>query len=307
MLKRTLSTLSLWAIVIGVLWFFGAPGAVALAVLVGALTQLELCLLVRKMGHRPFVRTSLLFGILIMFAPAAEIVANALFANSSWQMESGSFFLLHACRFAGNPANLLALAAIVCVLLLLARRDMENRVESLAWTLFVLLCVPFLLHYLVRIICINVPHPRTGVVLALWLIATAKFCDVGALLTGLACGKHKMAPLTSPKKTWEGAVGGVLTSVLVSVVIVAYCSAWLPDSLTPAIAAAIAVPIAILGIVSDLLESVIKRRAGAKDSGNIIPGIGGIFDLTDSLLLAAPAAWFLLASPIGLLLFALFQ
>lgn len=67
----------------------------------------------------------------------------------------------------------------------------------------------------------------------------------------------------------------------------------LPESLTPALAALIAVPLAIVAIISDLLESVIKRRADAKDTGELIPGIGGAFDLTDSLILTAPVAYFI--------------
>ncbi|MEI6861308.1 MAG: phosphatidate cytidylyltransferase, partial [Verrucomicrobiota bacterium] len=64
-----------------------------------------------------------------------------------------------------------------------------------------------------------------------------------------------------------------------------------PAAFTPGLAALIAVPIAGLTIVSDLVESIIKRRAGAKDSGATIPGIGGVFDLSDSLILIAPAGW----------------
>jgi phosphatidate cytidylyltransferase len=159
-----------------------------------------------------------------------------------------------------------------------------------------LVYVGLLLQYLVRILT---PLPADTIsadgrlLLCLWLIAVAKFCDVGALLTGLAIGKHKMAPVISPKKTWEGAIGGVLTSMGVGAL-----GAWLartqfPAGFTPLRGALIAAPVAAVGIVSDLVESVIKRRAASKDSGNVIPGIGGMFDLSDSLLLTAPVAYFL--------------
>jgi CDP-diglyceride synthetase len=115
--------------------------------------------------------------------------------------------------------------------------------------------------------------------------------DVGALLFGLAFGKHKMSPTISPKKTWEGAVGGVLTSAGVGSGLAALLAAYFPPGLTPLMGALIAVPVAILAIVSDLVESVIKRRARTKDAGATIPGIGGMFDLSDSLILTAPLGY----------------
>jgi phosphatidate cytidylyltransferase len=148
-----------------------------------------------------------------------------------------------------------------------------------------------MLHFLVRIFLLDAPHPNTGLVLGIWLIAVAKFCDVGALLTGLAFGRHKMSPVISPKKTWEGAIGGVLISAGVGAVLAWFCRDYLPVALTPALAALIALPIAALAIVSDLIESIIKRRADTKDAGAAIPGIGGFFDLSDSLILTAPVGY----------------
>jgi phosphatidate cytidylyltransferase len=134
-------------------------------------------------------------------------------------------------------------------------------------------------------------------VLCLWTVAVAKFCDVGALLTGLAIGRHPMAPLTSPKKTWEGAAGGIALAMGVGALVVWMGAPVLPASMTPLRGALLASPVAVVAIFSDLVESVIKRRAASKDSGGVVPGIGGIFDLSDSLILAAPVAYFLLGLP----------
>ena len=166
-------------------------------------------------------------------------------------------------------------------------------------TLFGVLYVPFMLQFLVRTIVLY-DDKYIGLALGLWLVAVAKFCDVGALLTGLALGRHKMAPNISPKKTWEGAVGGLAVSAGVG----ALLGAWLgrseqfggpyfPGDFTPLRAALMALPIAAAAITSDLVESIIKRRAEVKDTGQFIPGIGGAFDLTDSLILAAPIGYFL--------------
>jgi phosphatidate cytidylyltransferase len=103
-----------------------------------------------------------------------------------------------------------------------------------------------------------------------------------------------MSPQISPKKTWEGAAGGILSSMGIGAGVAWLARDVLGGHLTPGRAALIAIPVAVLGIVADLVESVIKRRANLKDSGRAIPGIGGMFDLSDSMILAAPVGYLLL-------------
>jgi phosphatidate cytidylyltransferase len=153
-----------------------------------------------------------------------------------------------------------------------------------------------MLQFLVRILTPqpgDIVTPAGRLLLCAWLIVVAKVCDTGALLTGLVIGRHPLASQISPKKTWEGALGGVASSVLIGTL-----GAWLGSSLigpclTTPRAALVAVPVATVAIVSDLVESILKRNAAIKDSGSAIPGIGGIFDMSDSLLLAAPVGYFL--------------
>lgn len=268
MRKRIFSTVLLWLVILATMYFFQARGGIVLLVLVSALTLREFYQMVARMGHTPFARLGLLFGAAITLSPVAVPFSPLI-----------------------TPENLLAVAAVVFAIRIVGERNPENRVESLGWTLFGLIYVPFMLQFLVRILLIDGPHAHTGLALTLWLIAVSKFCDVGALLSGMAFGKHKMAPVISPKKTWEGAIGGLLTSAALGAGIVCAFGRYFPASLTPALAAAIALPVAGLGIVSDLVESVIKRRANTKDSGATIPGIGGMFDLSDSLILTAPAGF----------------
>ncbi len=272
MAKRILSTTVLWLFIIGVLWFFRTPGALFLVALISALTLREFYRLMAAAGWAPFAGLGMFFGTLITLSPYIEI------------------------RY-GTPAHpLLALAAVVFAIRIVAERTPENRVEALASTLFGLVYVGVLLQYLVRILTplpSDTLTPDGRLLLCLWLIAVAKFCDVGALLTGLAIGKHKMAPVISPKKTWEGAIGGVITSMGVGALVAWLARDQFPARMTPLSGALIAAPIAVIGIVSDLVESVIKRRAAIKDSGHVIPGIGGMFDLSDSLLLTGPVAYFL--------------
>ena len=272
MVKRIISTVLLWVLVICSLVFFRTEGGVALITLISVLTLREFYKLMQGAGLAPFDKLGMTLGGLITIAPWLEATYHV-------------------------PAtHTLAIAVIVFSVRVLGEREPHNRVEALAGTLFGLVYVAFMLQYLVRIVT---PLPgdqidSTGrLLLFVWLVAVSKFCDVGALLSGMAFGKHRMSPQISPKKTWEGAIGGVLISMGIGAFVAWLCRAHFPAHLTPAVAALVAAPIALTAIVSDLIESVIKRRATIKDSGGIIPGIGGVFDVSDSLILTAPLGFFL--------------
>ena len=275
MLSRILSTLVLWTVILGSLFFFGAHAAVGLLTLLAALTLHEFYGLTEKMGARPFRWMGIIFSVLMTAGP----YYLAFFAEEPDLM----------CSLA---TGLLVLAMLVTCGRVLGERDNSSRIETIAATVGGLFYIPFLLQFLV---CILMRESDSGenLALCLWVVAVAKFCDIGALLTGLAIGRQKMAPQISPKKTWEGAVGGVLVSAGVGVGLAFFASARLPTSLTPLVAALIATPLAVIAIVSDLMESALKRRADIKDTGKLIPGIGGAFDLTDSLILTAPVAYFI--------------
>lgn len=266
MAKRIFSTLLLWTLVVLCVRYLGTEGGVWLATLIAVFTLREFYAMVERMGLNPFDRFGMAIAAVMMLAP---------------------YYLQ---KYVG-AAELLALAVVVFSVRILGEREPHNRVETLAWSLFGVVYVPFMLQFLVRILILDAPHERSGLVLGIWLIAVSKFCDVGALLTGLAFGKHKMCPNISPKKTWEGAVGGVLISAGVGAAIAWGCRDWVPLHFTPLLAAGIAIPIAALAVVSDLIESIIKRRADTKDAGQTIPGIGGVFDLSDSLILTAPVGY----------------
>jgi len=129
-------------------------------------------------------------------------------------------------------------------------------------------------------------HPlQLGLPTGMWwmlvmLCGTWAF-DTGAYLVGRKLGRHKMAPVISPKKSWEGVAGG-LVAAIPSVIL-----ATRPLGMTYGIAAATAVAIAGAAILGDLAESAFKRWAGVKDSGRFLPGHGGLFDRIDSVMLVA--------------------
>ena len=116
------------------------------------------------------------------------------------------------------------------------------------------------------------------------------FTDSGAYLLGSAFGRHKLMPKVSPKKSVEGAVGGIIVAVIGAVLLNAF-TGLLPVGLM--IAAAIIVSIG--GQIGDLCESAVKRWAGVKDSGKLIPGHGGILDRFDSMLFASPLLYFIVS------------
>jgi phosphatidate cytidylyltransferase len=124
--------------------------------------------------------------------------------------------------------------------------------------------------------------------------------DIGAYFAGRAFGRRKLAPRISPGKSWEGAVGGtVLVLAVAAIVLVALPQApaftnWLAARLPLAAAAAVLVAIAGFSVVGDLYESLLKRVAGVKDSGRLLPGHGGVLDRIDALIPTMPGCLVLL-------------
>jgi phosphatidate cytidylyltransferase len=248
-----------------------------LVTIISVFTLREFYQLMHASGYDPFDKFGMTVGGLITLGPWLQV------------------------HFGLPSALWLPLGVVVFAVRLLGERTPETRVESLASTLFGLVYVSFMLAYLVAIITPRTPTDIVSadgrLLLCLWLVAVVKFCDMGALLTGMAIGRHKMSPQISPKKTWEGAVGGVLFAMGVGALIAWLARREFPAHMTPLVAAIFAAPIAVIGIVADLVESVLKRRANMKDSGATIPGIGGMFDLSDSIILVAPIGYFLFRLP----------
>jgi len=123
-------------------------------------------------------------------------------------------------------------------------------------------------------------------------LTCVKFCDIGAYFTGRFLGRHLWVPSISPKKTWEGFFGGIVLAVIAA-------SLFAPFSAIMGIGRAVVfgAVAAVTGQWGDLLESMLKRDAGSKDSASLIPEFGGMLDLLDSVLVAAPFAYLVLAWP----------
>jgi phosphatidate cytidylyltransferase len=134
-----------------------------------------------------------------------------------------------------------------------------------------------------------------GLTLAVGLIVVIKFTDAGAYFAGRTFGRRKLSPAVSPGKTVEGLMGGVLAGALVSWLYFSLFVPWLYgprwESSNTLGAIALGVVVTFAGLFGDLLESIVKRESGSKDSGQVFPGLGGLWDITDSLLPAGVVAY----------------
>ena len=129
----------------------------------------------------------------------------------------------------------------------------------------------------------------------LWVTLPAVWlADSGAYFIGKRFGRHKLSPRLSPKKTWEGYLGGILFGSLGSIAWVALWEIWFPVNplLTPVRVALLGLAIAVITPLGDLGESMIKRQVGIKDSSHLIPGHGGVFDRIDSWLWAGVIGYY---------------
>ena len=136
-------------------------------------------------------------------------------------------------------------------------------------------------------------HGANGAHLLLLVILVVKFSDIGAYIIGTWLGRHKMIPHISPAKSWEGFGGAFAGSCLAMAVYLLIA----PTNITPlswSHVIAFPVVLCLVGVIGDLAESVLKRCHQVKDTGHTLPGIGGILDLTDSMLFALPVAYFYL-------------
>jgi phosphatidate cytidylyltransferase len=134
--------------------------------------------------------------------------------------------------------------------------------------------------------------PLAGVAALALAIFVPKSGDIGAYFTGRALGRHKMTPLLSPKKTWEGLAGGLVLSAVAAVLINRLVAPLLRGD---GEAAAFGLVVGAAGVLGDLAESAVKRDCQKKDASRAVPGFGGVLDVVDSVLFAAPVAyWWLL-------------
>jgi phosphatidate cytidylyltransferase len=154
---------------------------------------------------------------------------------------------------------------------------------------FIAVYVPFLAGFAALL-----AHPSDGAARVVMFILAVVCSDTGGYVTGVLFGKHPMAPMVSPKKSWEGFVGSILGSAACGALMMFFCfhHEWWKGVVY-------GVAIAVTATLGDLGESMIKRDLGLKDMGKLLPGHGGIMDRLDSLLPCAPVAYLVLTAFVG--------
>lgn len=192
--------------------------------------------------------------------------------------------------------SLIAAAVMGTLLLQLFINGPKNTMGNVAGTLLGLIYMWFLPSFLIRMRHLGFHNGwvTDGVEFIVVAIFVAKVSDVGGLLVGSSIGKHKLCPTISPKKTWEGTLGGIAFSIgTISIMAwsaphgAIYALGWTRIVILGAL-------LAIASLTGDLIESAFKRDCQVKDAGASVPGFGGILDLVDSLMVSGPVMYFFL-------------
>jgi phosphatidate cytidylyltransferase len=278
-LKRELAAAIAIPIVLAVL-FWGPPIGFNLLVAAIALAALwEFYRLAEKTGHPVSKTIGMAAGAAVLLARAADNAGEMVFSTSP-----NSFLLIRFVRV-GNATSirfvfgsLLLFVALVAVAPLVARVPPALALAGAGSTIFgvLLIALPA-----TSLCVLRLYSPRA----VLFLLGLVWVCDSCAYYGGSRWGKHKLAPVISPKKTWEGSIAGFFGATLFGAAAGIW---WLMPELGPVRAAAAAALASTAGQVGDLVESMWKRGAGVKDSGTFLPGHGGFYDRIDSLLFAGP-------------------
>lgn len=282
--RRGFSTLLLWGIVATIFTSMQPLAYVGLVIALVIISTLEYF----KMLHLADVKCFPRFGLFLALSYCGL----------------ASYYLLNGAKDIPPALDAFAIFLAATGAFTLQLRYMIKGTEALLAVAVNLLGFVYIAYFFSFAARISFGLPGIGAVpgayILLWLLAVTKFTDMGAYITGSLIGKHKMIPKVSPAKTWEGFVGALFFAQL------AGCGLfWLmPDHLDALHSwkhvIILGFLLALLAVIGDLAESVLKRSLNAKDSGKILPGIGGGLDLIDSICFTAPALWFYLKGVIPL-------
>jgi phosphatidate cytidylyltransferase len=290
LLKRVLTAVVLIPIVL--LLVLSAPVSVlaAVAALVALLSVQEFLKLAEGYGIRPFRWSTYIFV-------AALFVLLAINPGSGKPLLSAAIFV-YSMGFAA------ALAPFLFLSIAMLREDLTGAFPAAMVSVFAFGYIALPLGFLVQL-----RQQWSGAFLLLYLLLLVWAGDIFAYFVGKSLGRHLMSPRISPKKTWEGALASLLASLAVGALLYKYATpistallnahlierrdgffALQKPALFPTLLLSAAINVAAQ--LGDLVESLIKRGAGVKDSGAILPGHGGMLDRIDALLFAAPVLWY---------------
>ncbi len=265
---RLVSSIVLWAVMLAVI-FWLPPTALYLFVnIVVARAVWEFYVICEAKGLKTFK----VWGVI-----------------ASISLISGSWFVYGQPRFTELSYDFDIIILLIFLVGVFIRQFPQTQntqgIETMAVTFLGVMYVAWLSNFLTRI---NFAAPE-GRYYVMYLVVVTKFTDIGAYLVGSVMGKNKMTPRISPKKTWEGTIGGIGFAIASSQL----CFHFLRDELSAGgmfmrHATILGLLLGVAAVIGDLAESLIKRQADVKDSSTVLPGHGGALDLIDSLLFTAP-------------------
>ncbi len=274
---RFLSTVALWSVALVICFLGYELGFFALIGVVGLIALWEFYGMLDHKGLPNFKVTAMICGSVMLIGSFYYFATIGPARSYDFEMAVLLFFLL-----------------TVFTRQMFGRLRDDTPVQTMAYTLFGLLYVLWLFNFITKIVYI-VPRSSTGATMGqfycLYLIAVTKFSDMGAYLTGSLFGRHPLIPHISPKKTWEGFFGALVLALFASLALFGLMPGHLAFLNWPH-AIILGVLLGFAAVIGDLAESIIKRSTGVKDSGDLLPGIGGALDLIDSLLFTAPLLFF---------------
>jgi phosphatidate cytidylyltransferase len=175
-------------------------------------------------------------------------------------------------------------------------REPGNSVVRMALGIWIASYLGVLPSFFVQLRWLDEANRNVGTTALALAVFVPKGCDIGAYFTGRLIGRHPMTPVLSPKKTWEGAAGGLATAILAAILLDRFGPA---EVLRGNLAweVGFGVTVGIAGMLGDLAESLIKRDCGQKDASQVVPGFGGVLDVVDAVIFAAPVAYCWLSVP----------
>jgi phosphatidate cytidylyltransferase len=299
-LRRSASTLGLWAVVSAALASRWAWAYVGLIGVLTVIATVEYFRMLKAGGVKCFPR----YGIALAVLYSALLYWMLLGAEGTQRLPmTGTTQLRIAAlqEWFDGAAIFAALAGSFFLQLRYPIRGLEA-LQTVASNLLGFVYLAFLFNFAARLIFL-VPGPGEvpGAMVLLWMIAVTKFTDMGAYIVGSMIGKHKMIPHVSPGKTWQGFGGAIVFALLAGCGLYALFKEDMPNFATGlhvlgswGHVIVLSIVLCLLAVVGDLAESVVKRSLNVKDSGQMLPGIGGALDLIDSLCFTAPVLYFYL-------------
>jgi phosphatidate cytidylyltransferase len=270
----------LWTIAQGGLFYLGV------VIAIGLVAQHEFYGLIVDKGAKPILSVGLGFG--------AAVILVAYFGNEYQAM------------------LLMTASLLVMMVAQLGKNEIHEAMASISGTFFGVFYVPWLLSHAVLLrkfdvaaashydpallVTLNI-SPGTGIFFMVFTLVSVVGCDVGAYFAGSAWGRRKLAPQISPNKSVEGALGGVITGGLLGLTTKVVFDLFWPDwsaAIPWSVALIFAFILCVVGIIGDLVESLLKRDAKVKDTGALLPGMGGVLDRIDAPLLGLPTMYYLM-------------